>query len=549
MMRHYKGITILTVLCALVLLGCKTTKKPGEEANVQSTKENKHKTTPGRTIEELQNLRDEDKSIVFLFETDVHCNIDGYTPVAGLRDAIRDTALCGLVSCGDYMQGGATGAMSRGQYIADVMRAMDYTVVTLGNHEFDFKMPRLLELVKQMDAPVTCVNLINKDTKERLFSQYVMVNIGNKKIAFIGVVTPTALYTEESAFYDENGKQTYELCEENLYEEVQLAVNNARKCDADYVVVLSHLGQDDNQCHINSHDLIRATYGIDVLLDGHTHTVVPESRIMNKKGFPVLIAQAGLHMENVGKLLITQEGQISIDMIPTKKILYRNPKVAHATDSIKALCDKLLQREVCKSDVDFAIEDVKGNRMVRNQECTAGNLVTDAFRNTTNADIAILNGGSIRKHIKAGTIKYGDILDMLPYENYLCTIEITGQKLQEVLEACVALLPAESGDFPQVSGIKFTIDTKSKPRVKDLKVLNRNTDRYEAIDTQKNYTVATMDYCVTGGGLASKLKDAKILKHNLMPYNEALIEYITKFLNKYVGIEYEKPEGRIQILK
>ena len=86
-----------------------------------------------------------DKSIVILSDNDVHCSIDGYTRLAGLYDAIAvsDTAWVATVSCGDYLQGGNAGALSRGQYIVDVMKEVNFDAVTLGNHEFDYGMPRM----------------------------------------------------------------------------------------------------------------------------------------------------------------------------------------------------------------------------------------------------------------------------------------------------------------------------------------------------------------------------------------------------------------------
>ena len=86
-----------------------------------------------------------EKSIVILYENDVHCGIDGYTKMAGLRDAINssDTAYAAVVCAGDFLQGNTTGAISKGQYIADIMRLMDYHALTLGNHEFDYGVPRM----------------------------------------------------------------------------------------------------------------------------------------------------------------------------------------------------------------------------------------------------------------------------------------------------------------------------------------------------------------------------------------------------------------------
>lgn len=85
----------------------------------------------------------QDKSIVVLYENDVHCAVDGYAKLAGLRDAIADTAYVVLVSNGDYVQGMTVGAISKGQYVVDVMKAVGYDAITMGNHEFDYGMERM----------------------------------------------------------------------------------------------------------------------------------------------------------------------------------------------------------------------------------------------------------------------------------------------------------------------------------------------------------------------------------------------------------------------
>ncbi len=100
------------------------------------------------------------KSIVILYENDVHCAIDGYAQLAGLRDAIMqsDTAWTAVVSSGDYLQGEMYGALSKGQYIVDIMRKVGYDAVTLGNHEFDYGVERMQELLQQLNVPVVCSN-------------------------------------------------------------------------------------------------------------------------------------------------------------------------------------------------------------------------------------------------------------------------------------------------------------------------------------------------------------------------------------------------------
>ena len=489
-----------------------------------------------------------DKSTVVLFENDVHCGIEGYAKLAALRDLMVDTAYTCLVSDGDFLQGGPAGALSKGQYIIDIMNQMRFTAVTLGNHEFDYKTPRMLELFKQFNAPVLCVNLVDAATGKRVFAESAIRKIGKKTIGFVGVVTPTSLYTEEYAFYDDKGTKLYDLCEKTTYELVQKAVDKIRK-KVDYVVVISHLGEEPTDIDVDSHGLIKATTGIDVVLDGHSHSEIPQEIVMNKIGKPVLIAQTGTKYANAGKLIIRPDGKMSTELFKLSDFPYRDQIVRITTDSVLNLLNAQTSRVICQSDVELRILDDEGRQRVRYEEANVGDLVTDAYRIVTDADFAMTNGGGMRVDVHAGQLRYGELVELLPFDNYVCTIDITGAELRDVLAACTKYTPAEHGDFPQVSGIKFTInkDKEGSERITDLVILNKTTNSYEPVDMNRTYNMATIDYCVTGGGFLSKLKQNRINKPNIILYNECLIKYVTENLKGHIGKEYAEPQGRIVI--
>ena len=491
-----------------------------------------------------------ERSIVILFDNDVHCGIEGYDRLAGYRDAVSDTAWVGIVSSGDYLQGGTAGAISKGQYVVDIMKKVGYDAVTLGNHEFDYKIPRMKELLGFLNVPVASANLIDLTTGQQVFSPYVMKTYGTRKIAFIGVTTPTTVTTEAYAFFDEKDNQLFDLQAEKVYTLVQNAVHDARKAGADYVVVLSHLGEDKNTLNVDSHGLIASTTGIDVVLDGHTHSVIPHQTVLNREGKPVLIAQTGTKLVNVGKLVITPAGQLSTTLIPTANISLQNIEVKHAIDSIKALSDALVSRPICTSDVDLRILDENGRQAVRLGETNAGDLVTDAYRTITGADLAITNGGGIRTQLQAGKLTYGDVVSLLPYDNYVCIVEITGAELRDLLSACTRYLPVENGDFPQVSGIRFTINTQkvdTPDHISDLQILNKESGTYTPVDPAATYSLATIDYGITGGGLQKKLRNNRIIKPNIILYNDALVQYVTEHLKGHIGNDYKEIQNRIKI--
>ena len=488
-----------------------------------------------------------EKSIVILYENDVHCAIERYSKLAGLRNAISDTADVAVVCCGDFIQGGTPGAISKGQYVIDVMDAVHYDAVTLGNHEFDYGTPRMFELLRRMASPVVNTNLYEFATGRNVFSPYTIKRVGDKRVAFVGVTTPSTMEAESYAFYDDAGNLMYDLQHEDVYAQVQEAANSARRAGADYVVVISHLGEIKTKRNVDSHGLVANTKGIDVVLDGHTHSVIQADTVLNKVGKPILVTQTGTKFQNIGKLLITPDGKFSTTLLPIESVLQEDLYVAHVIDSVKGSMNEVTSRKICHSDVPLRILDDAGKQAVRMRETNAGDLVADAYRYVTGAELAVLNGGGIRTELKAGDLTYGDLVALLPYDNYLMQIEAKGSTIVDMLTDLMSDLPDENGQFPQVSGLKFTVHA-SAHSVSDVMVLNAQTQQYEPIDPDRTYTLGTTDYCVTGGGLNNKLKGSKVLKDAMMIYSDGLIEYVTKGLNGHIGEQYAQPQGRITMV-
>lgn len=487
------------------------------------------------------------RSIVILFENDVHCAVGGYTRMAGYRDAISDTAWVGVVSCGDYLQGGPVGVLSQGQYIIDIMRSVGYDAVTAGNHEFDYKIPRLQEITVGLNTPVVCCNLYETTSERPLFAPYILRDYGNRRVAFIGVVTPDAMNMEHYAFYDEAGNQMYNTQDTALYRLVQESVDAVRDEGADYVVVLSHLGEYDGSCEISSDRLVAATTGIDVLLDGHTHSVT-DTVLANYAGNPVLVAQTGTRFANIGKLNIGTDGKMSIEIIPIGQLSYHNESVSRTVDSVNSLLEEQTAHIVFRSDVMLNVWDEKASVWpVRLGETNAGDLVADAMRYAGQAQIAMVNAGGIRTNLPTGEISYGDLVAMLPFEDNVWTIETTGAQILEVIQKNSALLPEADGSFPQVSGIRYVIHLPNHS-VSDVEVLQPDGS-YTPLDMKAVYSVALLDYCVTGGGLSGLFARSPVLRTSPLLYRDALIEYVCKQLGGTVGTDYSRPQGRITILE
>ena len=488
------------------------------------------------------------KSIVILYENDVHCGIDGYTKMAGLRDAISraDTAYVGAVCVGDFLQGNTTGAISKGQYIVDIMRYMDYHALTLGNHEFDYGVPRMVQLLEQVNAPVVCANLYEAGEPQPMYAPYVIHQYGDKKVAFVGACTPETMILEGYSFYDTNGILLYDLKQKTFYQLIQQAVDEARKAGADYVVLLSHVGETTQSMGFNSHLLVNHTRGIDVVLDGHSHNIFENAKATNLDGKEITVTQTGTQFANVGKLVITPEGQFITQLMKGKDIPYENEKVTAITDSIRQMVKAVTSKVVAKSDYTLVVSDENDQWIVRAEETNAGDLVADAYRYAMKADIGFENGGGIRNDIEAGDITYGDIIGMLPYDNTLRRISVTATQLKEMLTRCTSLVPVLDGNFPQCSGLRFTVHSKSHT-VSDIEILQEDGS-YAPIDMQRTYSVALTNYNHEGGGFFDSFKKCPVLQESTLRYYEALSDYLTKVLGGTTGETYAQPQGRIKIV-
>ena len=458
--------------------------------------------------------------IVILYDNDVHCSVDGYAKMAALKtEKLAETPYVTLVSAGDYVQGGSMGAASKGGYIITIMNAVGYDFVTLGNHEFDYAIPRLKELTAELTATVLCCNLIDLRAGKRMYKAYEIVDYGGTKVAFIGGATPYSFNSSTPAYFqDDKGNYVYSLCADTYYDMFQNYVNDARNQGADYVVAVTHLGDDVAYDPINSQELARQTYGIDVILDGHSHSLVPERKLTAKDGKTVLYSQTGAHFDNLGVMTISPKGKISLQLVPTAKYTKEDSRVKAVTDSLKQEYASLGARKIGRSEVLLPAKNAEGDWLVRSGETSLGDFCADAFRLTLGTDIAFVGGGSLRKDLAAGDVRFDDIFNVFPFGNTCCIAELTGQQILDVLEFGVAAYPTDFGGFPHVSGLTFTFDPSIESpvvydvnkafvkmdggprRVSDVKVLNPKSGQYEPLDPARTYSVGGTTYMLRDAG-------------------------------------------------
>jgi 2',3'-cyclic-nucleotide 2'-phosphodiesterase (5'-nucleotidase family) len=523
----------------------------------------------------------ESQDIVILYDNDVHCAIDGYAKMAGERDHILETTsnVC-VVSSGDFMSGRALGSVSRGEYIIDVMNAVHYDYVTIGNHEFDFGIPQMTRLFGELNSKVVCCNLwkienissSNEAFCVPMYDSYEIRNFGGKKVAFIGIATPATISTSTPSYFkDDQQRFVYTFGKENspyaphyLVDEVQKQVNAARHEGADYVVALAHLGIDPPA--ITSTELIAQTTGIDVVLDGHSHSVIEERTLNNKDGHPVILTSTGTAFAHIGILVIREDGTLETRLLPCADIPYTNPKVQQKIDEIYKEYEMVGSRKIGYSEANLTINYPNGKRLVRTGECSLGDFVADAMLAVTGAEIAWMNSGGCRSNIPAGTITFNSIFTACPFDNQVYLCKIPGQDLLDALEMAVSYLPTEGGVFPQVAGFRFEIDPsvpspaemnpntqifelkKGPRRIKNVEIFHPKKGKYVKLSPKKQYTIAGTSFSMVDNGDGLQFPHLTIVKKDFGTTREVIEKYITEYLNGKIGKEREETAGRIQII-
>jgi len=533
----------------------------------------------------FRQLQESSDEIIILHLNDVHCGVNdtiGYDGFVLYRDELmKKNPNIISVDVGDHVQGGTLGSISEGGAIIDIMNKVGFDVAILGNHEFDYGVERLKQLENNITSKYISSNFCYKKDKKPIFNPYKIIEKNGKKIAFIGVLTPlTFSKTFLSTLRDSNGNAIYDFLTDNnnqeLYDTVQSYINEAReKKGADYVILLTHIGMDVEQ--YTSNGLLSNLVNVDAVLDGHTHVIYnTTSKDKNKKD--IHISQTGTKLQSIGKLII-KNGTISSEIIQDipepsnttnaikitrgKKDIWVNKDMNNFLNNIWAEYEDELNIQYGHSDYDLIIrpEGTTDSHYIycRHQECSVGNLLTDAIKWSGNAEVTIINGGGIRSNINKGNITRSQLIAASPFFNNIIVKRLPGQCILDALEHGVANLPNATASFPQVSGLSYDVDISfksnvvtdsqglflnvtGKRRVSNVKVNG------EDLDLNKIYNVSMNEYIGAGGDGYTMLAKYEVFNESLITDTDSLASYIKYELNGKIPIKYKDSQGRISIV-
>lgn len=558
------GVIILILLIIFLAAGLWVMKDRAETAEEQY-----------QSLVESQDVSDD---IVILYTNDAHCGINGdigYSGLSAYKAYMEEqTEHVTLVDCGDAIQGEYIGMISQGEYVIDIMNQVGYDYAILGNHEFDYGGEQMGVLMDKAEFQYLGCNIAYTGTGEDPFENllpYEIVEYGDTSVGFIGVTTPYTTGLSSISNFTEGDRYIFDFAlddtGETLYNCVQTYVYQCRDAGADYVVLLTHLGDGEVYSPFSVEDLVAATEGVDVVLDGHAHNEISCMIEENINGDEVLISSTGTKMENIGQLVITEDGTVTTGLVSHYE--KKDAGIDSFVAQIQSSYESDLQVVVGQSKATLATRSEKDEYLVRTRETGIGNLIADAHRFVLGAQIGMMNGGGIRADIEAGPITYEDIFSILPFGNEICLIEVSGQEVLDILELTYRLVESDpangaDGGFQHLSGLKAVIDTsiptsvvvdqnamfvsvEGERRVQDVQVLNKDGE-YEPIDPEETYTMAVSDYMIfENGSGVNFLSDNVMLEENGIADYQVLTEYITEELGGVIDERYAEPEGRITV--
>ncbi|HOO31947.1 MAG TPA: 5'-nucleotidase C-terminal domain-containing protein [Thermotogota bacterium] len=408
--------------------------------------------------------------------------IGGFAAVSTIVDAVREeVAACGgdvlVLHAGDYN----TGVPESDQLdaVPDIvaMNMIGFDAVTLGNHEFDFERSILDAQIELLNCTVVSANTVDEEGN-CIVTPYVIYEFADGlKVAVLGLTTEETAILEPIYLDGAHFENAVETTNKYLPE---------LKEEADVVVALTHLGylvgRDDPKT--TSDELAEDVDGLDVIVDGHSHTVFEEAPVIND----TVIVQAGEWNKYVGRLDLTIVDGAVVDhewqLIKVADV-EQDPKVLAGMDYFYALGGEKLNTVVGKTDIHLDGERAD----VRSKATNLANMIADSMTWKTGADIAVVNGGGIRASINTGDITYREVLTVLPFGNTVYVLQLNGEEIMELIDFMVSIEPGKGG-YPQIAGLTFTYENSE---VKDVKVNGT------PIVMDKVYRVATNNYMALGG--------------------------------------------------
>jgi len=428
------------------------------------------------------------------------------------------------LDAGDFAQGTIFFNFYNGIPDVNFMHEAGYDVGTLGNHEFDKGLSIVKQIIKEAKFPFVCANIKFTSDKDfqAMLKPYIIKDYDGFKVAVIGLITPELKILVNK------------LENVEILDPIEVTRNIVEKINskADLIVVLSHEGLSEDI------KLAQSVPELDVIVGGHSHTLLKQPEIYNEKSDKTLVVQNGEYGVYLGRLDIKIKDKkiqnyyynlIPIDETVKEDITIKD-KIANMAKNLEQYENQII------GEINFTIGEEEDK--IRTSLLKTGGLVTESIRHKfPEVDVTLQNSGGIRlqKHIGPGQVSRADIINLFPFNNTIVTVELKGSDLKSVLETSSSKYPYENGGFLQSIGLEYTINLANPPqklsddglsiiqegqRVSDIKINGK------PLEYDKYYKLAINDYMFNGGNGYVQFKNAININHTGAIVQELIVNFI-----------------------
>lgn len=397
-----------------------------------------------------------------------------------------------VLDAGDATQGTNFTTLSQGSSIISLMNDAGFMASVPGNHEFDYSLEKAFENHKASDFPWYASNVFKGDSAEGelVFKGGEVREFNGRRVGIFGMATPETKFKA-------NPKNTEGLyfavtVEENA-QIAQKEIDRLKGEGAEYIIMLAHIGCDD-ESDVNTLKLVPKLKGLDLLIDGHSHTEWDGGHSFENGTLGV---STGCYLNTIGTVTVSfgGDGKSSSAAKLLRHADVKDIEPDPATmEAIKKFDDENAKTlgvvlGKLKEDLDGVREHVRGG------ETNLGDLITDALlEKCDKADLVITNGGGIRASIDAGEVTVGHVFTVLPFGNSMTVIEVSGQDVLDALTFGIEAYPNPAGKFPHIAGATFEIKKEGDKNI-PVKIMIGG----KPLDKAATYRLATNDFMAVGG--------------------------------------------------
>lgn len=389
-----------------------------------------------------------------------------------------------VLNAGDDFQGTPISNFTRGRSQIEFMNLYNVDAFVLGNHEFDYSQYSLDSALKLAQFPVLSANVFMQSKNSLMGLPYIIKEINGAKIGVIGITLPDLFTTSLPA-------NVTDLVMLNADSVIQANIDELKAQNCDAIILLTHAGLE-----VDKEFAGKFYKDVDVIVGGHSHTTLFKPQRVNG----VTIVQAGSHGRNLGKLDLKIDTEKDTVTSAYGVLIETVLDSAIWDKSAGSMVDNMIAEYLPELNVKIGTLESDW-RASYSDECNLGQFEADAFRIKTNADIAFVNGGGLRKSLLKGDILVGDIWEINPFGNEVQTFTVSGKTLRQMIKNNIKIRVekakgGERAEMLQTSGLNYSYDSKLVDAGSDDFLISFNLYRAD-IDDNAAYTIATNNYVVS----------------------------------------------------